>query len=153
MCDIKPDKVKTHRTNLTVGGDLLDYSVVLSTPTATVTTKKCLLDNIVPAPNAKCLTADIKHFYLNNHLPDPEYMKLHISIIPEKIIEAYSFSTIQYNNGWVYIRIYMGMYGLKQAVIIANLELKNIWKSLVIILFASQPVFGSTKPRTPSSYW
>ena len=52
-------------------------------------------------------------------------MKLHIRIISVEIIEDYNLSTIQYNNGWVYMKIYKGMYGLKQSGIITNLELKN----------------------------
>ena len=105
MCDIKPYKFKTHRTRITVGGNLIDYSGVLSTPTATVTTKKCLLNSIVYATNAMYLTADIKHLYLKNHLPDTEYTKLHTRIIPEEIILYYNFYTIQENNGWVYTKI------------------------------------------------
>ena len=111
VCDIKPDNVQTHRTRLTVGGNLPEYSEVLSTPTATVTITKCLLKIIIYTLNARCLTEDIKNFYLNNHLPDPEYMKLHISITPNKIIETHDLSTIQDNNGWVYMRIYKGIYG------------------------------------------
>ena len=121
VCDIKPDKVKTHHTKLTVGGNLLDYSGVMSTLNATFTTTKCFLNRIVSTLNVRCLTADIKNFYLNNNLSDIEYIKLHISIIPKEIIETYSFSTIQENNGWVYIKICKGMYGLKQAGIITNL--------------------------------
>ena len=31
-------------------------------------------------------------------------MKLHTSIIPEEIFEAYNLSTVKDNNGWVYIK-------------------------------------------------
>ena len=75
-------------------------------------------------------------------------MKLQISIIPKEIIEAYNLYNIQYNNGWVYMKIYKGVYGLKQAGIISNLEVKR----LVVILFTSQTVFLSMKPTAPSSY-
>ena len=92
----------------------MDYSGFLSTPTSTVTTTKCLINSIVYTLKYQCLTAEIKNFYLNNDLPDPEYMKLHISIIPEEIIEAYNVFTIKENNGWVYMKICKGMYGLKQ---------------------------------------
>ena len=51
-------------------------------------------------------------------------MKLNIRIIPKEIIEAYNMSTIQENNGLVYIKICKSMYGLKQLRIIAKLELK-----------------------------
>ena len=57
-------------------------------------------------------------------MPDPEYIKLHISIISEEIIKAYNLDTLQDEKGWCYIKISKGMYGLKQAGIIANEELQ-----------------------------
>ena len=83
VCDIKPDKEEYCRTRLTVVGNLLDYTGNLSMPTASVTTEKCLLNSVISTPKAKALTADIKHFYLNNDLPEPNYLKLHISVIPD----------------------------------------------------------------------
>ena len=61
MCDIKPDKVEKHRNRLTVGGDLMYYSVVLSTPTATIKTTKCILNRIIFTINATFLTAESEH--------------------------------------------------------------------------------------------
>ena len=56
-------------------------------------------------------------------------MKLHISIIPQEIIDEYALHKIVDDNGWVYLEIIKGMYGLKQAGIIANMELtKNLEK-------------------------
>ena len=66
VCDIKPDNEEHSRTRLTVGGNLLDYTGNLTMPTASVTTAKCLLNSVISTPKAKALTADIKHFYLNN---------------------------------------------------------------------------------------
>ena len=122
MCDIKQDKVETNYTRLTVGGNLLDYSGFLSTQTASAKTTKCLLNIIVFTLNVRCLNADIRDFYLNNPLPDLEYIKLHIRNIPEERIEDYNMSTIQDNKGWVYMKICKGMYRLLQAGIISNLE-------------------------------
>lgn len=39
---IRHNKTETHRTQMKVGGNLLDYNGILKTPTATVTTTKCL---------------------------------------------------------------------------------------------------------------
>ena len=108
-----------------MGGNLLDYTVNLSTPTASVTTAKYLLNSVISTPKARALTADIKHCYLNNHLPKPEYLKIHISVIPYEIIAAYNLQTLQDEKGWCYIKISKGMYGLKQAGIIANQELQQ----------------------------
>ena len=90
VCDIKEHKSKTHQIRLTVGGNLLDFPGLLSTPTATVTTAKCLFNSVISTPGAKCLVADVNHFYLNNDLPDPEYMNLHLHIIPQEIIDEYA---------------------------------------------------------------
>ena len=64
-----------------------------------------------------------KNFYLNNDLPDPEYMKLQLHIIPQEIIDEYSLHYLVVKGGWLYLKIVKGMYGLKQAGIIANMEL------------------------------
>ena len=87
VCDICPNKAETHRTRITVGGNLLEYAGTLTTPTATITTEKCLFNSVVSTLEEKCVLADIKSFYLNNALPDPEYMKFHISTIPQEIVE------------------------------------------------------------------
>ena len=73
-------------------------------------------------------------------------------IIPEEIISAYNLLTLKENNVWAYMKICKGMYGLKQAEIIASLLLKNIWKSLVIVLLVSQKVYVRMIPTTLSSH-
>ena len=108
-----------------MGGNLLDYIGNLSTPTASVNTEKCFLGSVISTPKARSLIADIKHFYLNDHLPETEYLKLHISAIPDEIIAAYNLQTLQDEKGWCYIKLSKGMYGLKQAGIIANQELEQ----------------------------
>ena len=70
-----------------------------------------------------CLLADIKHFYLNYILLDPEFMRIPFRIIPQEIIDAYSLTEPVNNHGCIYMCIEKGMYGLKQADIIANQEL------------------------------
>ena len=40
VSDIRPRKAETHRTRITVGGNLLDYAGTLITPTATITTAR-----------------------------------------------------------------------------------------------------------------
>ena len=67
-------------------------------------------------PKAKCVLAYIKFFYLNNALPDPEYMKFHISKIPQEIIDEYNLLDIVDNHGFVYVKIVKGIYGIKQPV-------------------------------------
>ena len=50
-------------------------------------------------------------------------MKFHISTIPQEIIKEYNLLNIFDNHGFVYVKIVKGMYGLKQAGIIAHKSL------------------------------
>ena len=50
-------------------------------------------------------------------------MKLHLHIIPQEIIDQYAFHDLVDKDRWVYLKTVKGMYGLKQAGIIANMEL------------------------------
>ena len=133
VCEIKPEKEEKERTRLTVGGNLLDFTGNLSAPAVSVTTTKCVFNSVVSIPGARCLLVDIKHFYLNNILPDPECMRIPLKIIPREIIDTYDLKALVDYQGWIYMRIKKGLYGLKHAGIIANQELVNIWFHLCII--------------------
>jgi hypothetical protein len=62
---------------------------------------------------------DIKNYYIRTLLPRFEYMKMLLSLFPEEIIQKYNLIALTV-DGWVYIEIRKGMYGLKQAGILAN---------------------------------
>ena len=50
-------------------------------------------------------------------------MKLHLHIIPQEIIDEYALHELVEKDGWVYLNTVKGMYGLKQAGIMANMKL------------------------------
>ena len=54
----------------------------------------------------------------------PEYMRIPFKIIPQEIIEKYKLNDIE-ENGWVYIKIVKGIYGLPQVGKIAHELLKK----------------------------
>jgi hypothetical protein len=62
---------------------------------------------------------DIKNYYLGTPMPRFEYMKMLISRFPDEIIQKYNLNALAV-DGWVYIEILKGMYGLKQAGLLAN---------------------------------
>ena len=70
----KPHKVEKRRIRCTVGGDKIYYDGPVGTPTADLTTVKCLLSSVVSTPGAKFMTIDISDFYLDTPLPGKEYM-------------------------------------------------------------------------------
>ena len=96
---MKPEKEEKERTRLKEGRNLLDFTGNISAPTASFITAKCVFDSVVSTPGARCLLANIKHFYLNNILPDPEFMRIPLKIIPQDIIDAYNLTSLVDNQG------------------------------------------------------
>ena len=90
VCDIRLHKVETHRSRLTVGGNLIDFPGDKSCATADLTTIKCLINSAISDINARFCTSDIRNFYLGTPLEHYEYMKLRLDIIPEEIISQYT---------------------------------------------------------------
>jgi hypothetical protein len=62
---------------------------------------------------------DIKNFFLGTPLPRFEYMKMLLSSFPEEIIQKYNLNALAV-DGWVYIEVRKGIYGLKRAGLLAN---------------------------------
>eukprot|EP00804_Cyclotella_cryptica_P014428 CCRYP_004767-RA/>CCRYP_004767-RA protein AED:0.25 eAED:0.28 QI:0/0/0/1/1/1/3/0/487 len=89
------------------------------TPTADMITVKILLNSVISTVNARFMTIDIKDFYLNTPMAHPEYMRLKLADIPAAIIDLYHLRDIA-RDGFVFVRIQKGMYGLPQAGIIAQ---------------------------------
>ncbi len=62
--------------------------------------------------------------YLETPLNRFEYMKMPLSLFPQDIIDHYGLND-KALNGYVYMEIHKGMYGLPQAGILANKQLKK----------------------------
>jgi hypothetical protein len=114
-----PTKKKKERTRLTVGGNLIHNPGDVSTKTAGLTTAKILFNSTISTPGAKFMCMDVKNFYLNTPMDRFEYMRLPLNLLPDEIIKQYDLQTIA-TDGWVYVEIRKGMYGLPQAGLLAN---------------------------------
>jgi hypothetical protein len=119
VCDYKPHKQENERVRLTVGGDRLDYSGDVATSTADITAFIILINSTLSTEDAVMMMMDIKNYYLGTPLPQFEYMRMLLSRFPEEIIQKYNLNALAV-DGWVYIEIRKGMYGLKQAGLLAN---------------------------------
>lgn len=55
------------------------------------------------------------HFYfsLGSLLTKPEYMRMPMKLMPEEIVNKYNLKKIEH-DGWVYVKISKGMYGVSQ---------------------------------------
>jgi hypothetical protein len=119
VCDYKPHKKEKDRVRLTVGGDRLDYSGDVATFTADITTFKILINSTLSTKDAAMMIMDINKYNLGTPLPRYEYMRLLLSLFPEEIVDKYNLKALAV-NGWVFVEIRKGMYGLNQAGLLAN---------------------------------
>jgi hypothetical protein len=113
VATIRPQKSETHR-----------YHGDVSTRTADMTTAKVLSNNVIATPEARFMCTDGKDFYLNNPMARYEYMRLPLRILPQEIVNKYKLLPLVH-DGWIYVEIWKGMYGLPQAGIIANQRLEK----------------------------
>ena len=119
----RPHKTEQERVRATAGGDRINYPFEVSTKTADLTTAKLLINSTISTPGARFMSADLKDFYLSTkEMKRPEYARVSLKQIPKAIIDQYDITSIQ-TNGFVYIEITGGMYGLPQAGRLANDEL------------------------------
>jgi hypothetical protein len=78
------------------------------------TTFKILINSTLSTKDAAMMMMDIKNYYLGTPVPRFEYMKMLLTRFPEEIVHKYNLNTVSV-EGWVYIEIRKGMYGLKQS--------------------------------------
>jgi hypothetical protein len=107
-----------------VGGGRLDYSGKVATSTVDITTFKILINSTLPTKVSEMITMGIKNYYMGTLLDRYEYMRMLLSRFPEEIVNKYNLKELAL-DGWVYIEIRKGMYGLKQANLLANQLLKK----------------------------
>ena len=102
VAKIRPQKAETHRTRLTLGGNLINFLDDVTTPTADLITAKLIFNSILSTKNAKLMCADTANFYPNNPMNRYEYMKLPLDTNPEEIIQQYKLRNLAH-KGFVYM--------------------------------------------------
>ena len=85
-------------------------------------TIKCHWNSVLSTPGAKYCTADISNMYLCSELPDAQYVRFQISLIPQEIIDHYNLNE-KTTDGYVYARIKRAWYGLRESGKIAHDDL------------------------------
>jgi hypothetical protein len=87
---IRTEKAEQKRVRITAGGDRLHYLGETSTDTASLDTTKLLINSVLSAPGARMRAMDTSNFYIHNYLKEYQYMRFHISMIPQEIIDEYN---------------------------------------------------------------
>ncbi|KAL7476278.1 hypothetical protein ACHAW6_002152 [Cyclotella cf. meneghiniana] len=85
---------------------------------------KLLFNSIISTNGAKFMSMDTSNFYLMTSLPQPEYLRLKLSDIPEKITIYHLYHIVE-QNGTLYDLVHLGMYCLPQAELLSNKLLKH----------------------------
>ena len=116
----REQKADPFRVRLTVGGNLIKFPGDVSTKQiADILTAKMLINSIISTPGARAAAIDLKDFYLENDLPNKEYIRIPLLYVPQDIIDQYNLTEF-IEDGAVYAEISKGMYGLPQAGIVAE---------------------------------
>ena len=66
------------------------------------------------------MTIDIKDFYLCTPMTRFKYMRLKLSDLPDNVVRHYKLDDKVTKDGYVYVEIRRGMYGLPQARLFAQ---------------------------------
>ena len=121
VCDYRPLKSEPYRVRLTVGGDRLEYESDAGSPAASLVETKMTLNSVVSDAHrgARFMVADLKDFFLGTKMKDPEYMRIHYKYFPADVRAQYDLENKVAADGYIYVRIKKGMYGLKQAAVLA----------------------------------
>ena len=65
------------------------------------------------------MVSDVEAFFLTIPIQNPDYMCVLLKHLTFDIIEFYNLTELVTPDGYVYIKIKKGMYGLKQADVLA----------------------------------
>lgn len=114
-----PYNLENNRSSVTVGGERLTVLTNYSAPTADLRTIILLWNSVLSTLGAKYFVMDVSNFYLGMPMKRLEFMRMPSKIFPQEIIDKYNILDIV-NDGWVYIHIKRGTYGLLQAGQLAN---------------------------------
>jgi hypothetical protein len=128
VCTMRPGKAEEWRVRMTVGGNLLDAYQDVRSPAVSLLDAKIHFNSVISdaSRGARYCTCDLKDFFLQSMMKIFQYMKIHRRYIPDEIIEEYSLTPAHFDSkGYLYVEIRKGMYGLKEAAILAYEQLRD----------------------------
>ena len=122
VCTMRPGKSEVYRVRITVGGNRLDAYQDVRSPAVGVTDTKLHLNSVISDAHrgARYCTGDIKDFFLGSDMAVYQYMRIHRKYLPTEIIKEYGLTADFFDSrGYCYLEIRKGMYGLKEAAVLA----------------------------------
>ena len=144
VVSFRPTKDDSNRTRLTMVRDCIVYPRDCGTPTVDLLTVKLHQNITISTKNAQYMTIDIKNFYLNTPMGRFKYMRLKISDIPADVVKHYNLEDKVAPDGWVYLEVHKGVYGLPQTGMLAHKLLEKRLNKKVYVKAKLTPGFWST---------
>jgi len=99
VCEVRSDNNDPDCTRITIGGNRICYPGDVGTNTASLELFKLLLNLVLSRKGARFSSIDLKNFYIDTPMPDPEYVF--------KITEEYKIAGRD-REGWIYFKIRQG---------------------------------------------
>ena len=99
---------------------MINYPGKVATPSAEILVAKMLFNSIISMKGVCFMTMDISNFYLMTPLHRPEFIRMKLSNIPDKVIDEYKLKEKATLDGSIYIKAKRGMYDLPQSGLLAN---------------------------------
>jgi hypothetical protein len=128
VCTMRPGKAEIWRIRMTVGGNLLVAFQDVRSPAISLVDTKIHLNSVISDAHrgARYCTGDLKDFFLQSHMKIFQYMRVHRRYLPQEVIDEYNLTPAHFDShGYVYLEIRKGMYGLKEAAILAFEQLRD----------------------------
>ena len=122
VCTMRPGKAEPYRIRMTVGGDRLDAYQDVRSPAIGLVDTKLHLNSVISDAHlgARYCTGDLKDFFLVSDMPIFQYMRIHRRYLTAEVIAEYNLTDAHFDSkGFIYVEIRKGMYGLKEAAILA----------------------------------
>ena len=105
-------------------GNLIKYPFEITTRTANITTSKVIWNSKISTRGTRYMCASAGNFYLATLLDRLECMRIPIELVPQEFIDANNLAS-KIKNGYIYMKIIRGIYGLPQSGVLANKLLKQ----------------------------
>ena len=107
-----------------MNGDDIYYAEDVATPTGSLELVKLIINSVRSRPGAKFACFDVKNFYLDTPLEEPEYVRIKLTYIQQELLDEYTLLNFQ-RNGWICFGIIRECYGLNQSGKLANYLLRT----------------------------
>ncbi len=92
VCEVRLEKDDPKCTQIAIGGNCICYPGHVDTNTASLELLKLLLNSVLSQKGARFSSIDLKNFYLDAPMPEPKYVCIKISNIPQEFIDEYKLT-------------------------------------------------------------